>query len=326
MTPNLANAPRAVWRASTVIALVVSGVLVACTDSATEPTPTPPPDTATYDLVFEQSAFPLNASHLRIRRRGETSNTLLFGRELLGIEPTVSADGRTVVYQGYGGATNDDSDLWLVRAGEAPLRLPLPVGDVEFAPSLSPDGTRLAFVRLGEDGNTQLWVSRLDGSDRRLISANQGDVVTANASPDWSPDGLRLAWATGAPGALRIATINVDGTGRRIVSAGVAGGSDIDVDWSPDGRQLVFVRTPSSGLADLVVLTLATGQERSLGMARRNRHPAWSPDGTLIAFASTQDSDDGDYELYTVTPNGATLVRLTDDDLNQRHPVWLKRQ
>jgi Tol biopolymer transport system component len=308
--------------------VMLAGLLSACTESSTEPLPgpLPPPDTATYDLVFEQSSFPLNASHLRMRRRGEASNTLLFGRELLGIEPTASADGRTIVYQGYGGAVGDDSDLWLVRAGEEPARVPLPIGDTEFAPALSPDGSMLAYVRLGEDGNTQLWVSRIDGSDRRLLSANAPTAPAANASPDWSPDGQRLAWATGAPGALRIAVIKADGSGRQVVSAGVAGGSDIDAEWSPDGTRLVFVRTPAIVQSDLVVLTLATGAERSLGVSSRNRHPAWAPDGKTIVFASTLGQFDGDYELYSIQPDGTALTPLTDDDLNQRHPVWVRRQ
>jgi Tol biopolymer transport system component len=313
---------------SVAMSIAMSIAVAGCSDAATEPEPAPlpPPDTATYDLVFEQSAFPLNASHLRIRRRGEASNTLLFGRELLGIEPTASADGRTIVYQSYSDAVGDDSDLWLVRAGEAPTRVPLPVGETEFAPALSPDGSRLAYIRLGEDGNTQLWVSRLDGSERRLLSANGPTAVAANASPDWSPDGQRIAWATGAPGALRIAIINADGSGRQVVSSGVAGGSDIDAEWAPDGTRLVFVRSPAIAQSDLIVLTLASGVERALGLFSRNRHPAWAPDGKTIVFASTLGQVDGDYELYSIQPDGTALTPLTNDEVNQRHPVWVRRQ
>lgn len=328
MSTSPVGSAGALIRASLACVALVPVVLAGCSDGATEPGPgpLPPPDTATYDLVFEQSAYPLNASHLRIRRRGESSNALLFGRELVGIEPTASADGRTIVYQSYSDAVGDDSDLWIVRAGEAPSRVPLPVGNTEYAPALSPDGSMLAYILLGEDGNTQLWVSRVDGSDRRLLSANGPTTPAANASPDWSPDGQRIAWATGAPGALRIAVIRADGSGRQVVSSGVAGGSDIDAEWSPDGTRLVFVRSPAIAQSDLIVLTLATGVERSLGLFSRNRHPAWAPDGKTIVFASTLGQYDGDYELYSIQPDGTALTPMTDDDLHQRHPVWVRRQ
>jgi TolB protein len=309
------------------VILSLAATLAACSDSATGPVPTPDPlpDTATYDLVFEQSAFPLNASELRIRRAGDTQSSLLFGRQLLGVEPSVSADGRVLVYQGFGGAPGDDSDLWIVRANHEPERLPLPLGDVEFAPSISPDGTRLAYIRLGEDGYTHLFVSRVDGTERRELGPEVQGPGRANSTPAWSPDGTRLAFSSGAPGAMRIALINADGTGFRSVSAGVSGGSDIDAAWSPDGTRLAFVRTPSPGASDLVILTLATGVERAFGLGRRNRQPAWAPNGASIVFSSTMEADDGDTELYSVKPDGTALTRLTDDDRNQRHPIWVKR-
>lgn len=322
MTTNSVNSARAIPFALTL-------ALAACSDGATAPGPDPqdPPDTATYDLVFEQSAFPLNASVLRIQRKGEAEHAPLFGREMFGIEPTASADGRTVVYQGYGAdsAGIDFSDLWLVRADAPPQRVPLPVGETEFAPALSPDGTRLAYVRLSEQGYTELWTSRLDGSERRKVSPDGQGMATASSSPDWSPDGQRIAFAFGAPGQLRINVMNADGSNRQVVSAGVPDGADYDVDWSPDGTRLAFVRTTSPARGDLVILTIATGQERVFGLGSRTRHPAWAPDGQTIVFASTMDAPDQDFELYTVKPDGTALTRLTFDDLNQRHPIWLRR-
>ncbi len=315
-------------RKAPLLMVSLAALLTACTDSSTAPAPNPDPlpDPAAYDLVFEQSLVPLNAWELRTRRAGDASGAPLFGRETLGIEPSVSADGRTLVYQGYGAVSGDDQDLWIVRDGGAATRVPLPQGDVEFSPALSPDGTRLAFIRRGEDGNTQLYVSRVDGTERRELAAGVPGPVSANSSPDWSPDGTRIAWSNGLPGSMRIAIINTDGTGMRTVSAGGATGSDIDADWSPDGKQLAFVRTPSPGASDLVVFTLATGQERLFGLPRRNRQPQWSPDGKFLVFSSTLDVENGYAELYTIKPDGTALTRLTFDDVHQRHPIFVRRQ
>src|SRR5215217_3161069 len=37
--------------------------------------------------------------------------------------------------------------------------------------------------------------------------------------------------------------------------------------------------------------------------------PAWSPDGSRIAFAATLD---GGVEIWTISPDGSNLTRLTD--------------
>jgi Tol biopolymer transport system component len=59
-------------------------------------------------------------------------------------------------------------------------------GQSDFEPNLSPDGTRITFVR---EGN--IWVMDADGSNaRELVSLGDSFV------PRWSPDGTRIAFAT----------------------------------------------------------------------------------------------------------------------------------
>lgn len=47
--------------------------------------------------------------------------------------------------------------------------------------------------------------------------------------------------------------------------------------------------------------------------------PRWSPDGTRILFTSNRD---GDYELYTMRPDGTGVVRLTNEPGNDAHASW----
>jgi hypothetical protein len=47
--------------------------------------------------------------------------------------------------------------------------------------------------------------------------------------------------------------------------------------------------------------------------------PAWSPRGDRILFTSDRD---GDWELYTMRPDGSDLKRLTRSPGNDAHPTW----
>ena len=79
----------------------------------------------------------------------------------------------------------------------------LPPRGVSFAPfhfALSPDGTRLAFVGIAEDGHTSLWVRSLDTRVAQEVSE------TVNSTwPFWAPDSRRVAFY--ADGNLKVADI-----------------------------------------------------------------------------------------------------------------------
>jgi TolB protein len=47
--------------------------------------------------------------------------------------------------------------------------------------------------------------------------------------------------------------------------------------------------------------------------------PRWSPDGTKIAFAGRRD---GQWDLYTIAPDGSALVALTDTAGEESGPAW----
>jgi len=94
----------------------------------------------------------------------------------------------------------------VVGRGHAPEAGPtqrtsvLPPPGVSFAPfnfALSPDGTRLAFVGVGPDGQSSLWIRSLDTRVAQEIKE------TLNSeSPFWAPDSRRLGFF--ADGRLKV--------------------------------------------------------------------------------------------------------------------------
>lgn len=86
-------------------------------------------------------------------------------------------------------------------------------------PAFSPDGTRLALVRV-TGGHAHLFVAAADGTAAQQITDGPAD----DEAPAWSPDGRRLVFCSGsAEGGARKANlflVNPDGSGLRQLTEG----------------------------------------------------------------------------------------------------------
>lgn len=111
-------------------------------------------------------------------------------------------------------------------------------------PQISPDGTRVAFVRVSVDEkkdqyDTSLWIAKADGSEppRQLTSGLR------DTTPRWSPDGTHLAFVRvvekdGKPQPPQIYVLSMAGGEARAVTDIPRGAGNPA--WSPDGRTLAF--------------------------------------------------------------------------------------
>ncbi len=209
--------------------------------------------------------------------------------------------------------TSDDPPKWIWNYDDG--------FDVAQSPSISPDGTRIAYAAFKhdrwwlpeiEDHSWQIVTSALDGSNTRKLTSH-----AYKFSPSWSPDGSRIAFISGR----RVSIMDSDGSDvRRLAPDVVAKVSPLV--WSPDGRRLAFIarefigRDPDSPPGTRydpvtkkvypekeVLYTVGadgTGLTR-IGAAAGT--PSWSPDGGRIAFARI----DGNTHVAIVTtdPDGA---------------------
>jgi hypothetical protein len=116
-----------------------------------------------------------------------------------------------------------------------------------WAPNLSRDGTRVAYV----DGN-RLWIQSLlaPSSPRQFVADLTGAVPAfgdypIDATPAWSPDGTRIAYASG--GDIYVASADGAASPRRLTT-------DPRLDewpaWSPDGRTIYYVNAGATPLDD----------------------------------------------------------------------------
>lgn len=91
--------------------------------------------------------------------------------------------------------------------------------------------------------------------------------------------------------------------------------------WSPDGMQLAYVIIEDD-IPMLTIKTLETSEQVGIfNGAIDIASPAWSPQGNKIAF-SARITEDDNYQLYTIHPDGTQLQRLTHDANGGRLPLW----
>jgi Tol biopolymer transport system component len=133
----------------------------------------------------------------------------------------------------------------------------------DAAPSLSPSGAQLVFVRIS--AGDQLWM--LD-----LASGVSASLNVFGHQPAWSPSGSLIAYlALNESSSIKV--MNPDGTGARTVSR--AGSFyAFGHDWSPDSEWIVARNTARNRLE---VLNVTTGQTILLGGTAGFNGPSWKP-------------------------------------------------
>jgi Tol biopolymer transport system component len=233
--------------------------------------------------------------------------------------PVWSSGGRQIAFLSRRGESTFDLDV--VNADGSGQRT-LIHGATREPPSWSPDGLKIAFKSLRDNG---VYTVNADGSGRQRLARDSKD-------PAWSPDGRTIAFFSGA----KIYLMNADGSEHRALTRRPQ--AEVrDLAWSPDGRKLAFLRARAQGKGgcgpschDIYVVNsdgsglrnltakLAVGIRLNLDPAS---DPAWSPDGQMIAFARLNPGL-GE-PIYVVKADGSRLRNLTPKPVGAyADPAW----
>ncbi|MEV4313098.1 serine hydrolase [Actinocrispum sp. NPDC049592] len=182
-------------------------------------------------------------------------------------QPAVSPDGGQCLYvlrTTDAEADRDNHAIWLVGTSGRPRQLTRGLADM--APSWSPDGTKVAFLR-AQDGPPQVWLLPIDGGEPEQLTT----LPLGAGEPVWSPDGLKIAFSA--------ATDETPGATTPIVTE--------RLDYQADGAGLL--RTIRKHLH---VLDLTTGDCRQVTSGDWHAGgPSWSPGSTKLAFSAATAPD-----------------------------------
>ncbi len=189
------------------------------------------------------------------------------------------------------------------------------------------------------DGSDGVQLMRPDGSDRQPILASLGNTF----HPDWSHDGLRLAFEVGsADTSTDIWTSRPDGGDLQLLVDHAACPGDcryvLYPAWSPDDASIAFIRFRFDGdelvASTLEVVPAAGGDARVVYTAPARtalNYPRWSPDGASIVFefttypTDTPESGAGTGSAIAVidaTAAGAKPRVLTEPSVFASYPDW----
>jgi Tol biopolymer transport system component len=191
------------------------------------------------------------------------------------------------------------------------------------APAWSPDGSRLAFrYSLVDDRyadsfnlNSGIWIVNANGTGLRQVT-QRTPGRTWDLSPQWSPDGTRLAFfrLDVKTEAEAVFTVAVDGSDVSRVSPSSLGGANPD--WSPDGRWIVFTGEAADKSVNLYKIHPDETSLENLTRQSANGHQylsaSFSPDGTKIATARTPGAGrEGAADIIVMNAGGSNIRAVT---------------
>lgn len=171
--------------------------------------------------------------HRLVRRALPSGPEIVLSPDTVDVyDPVVSPDGARVAYRALSRITLLQSLRVMDADGSSEIVVSAPGEWTDGAPAWSPDGSRLAFVRLAKDGTSQIWRVDAEGA---AVPALVPITTELAADPAWSPDGVRFAFSQ--QGALVTSPVGGGAASAFVTAPGFA----MAPDFARDGRSLVFV-------------------------------------------------------------------------------------
>jgi serine/threonine protein kinase len=234
--------------------------------------------------------------------------------------PTVSRDGHSIAFQAT--KTIMPSAFlgsWITTRGISEGQQTRLARD-GFEPRWSPDGAKIAFLRVAPDLSTNIWTIPAVGGEEKQLTATgiyfggyaQTPCDLSVNDYSWSPDGEAIVYCSPLSGQAAVWAISLDKGGRSKLS------TDTDEDyyfsplWSPDGVRISFLSKTKRQLAGqkqisrVWVNEIESNPHVIYQTESRVRLIGWRATPNEVLIASVDSN-----ERYPNTPTNVTLSAIS---------------
>jgi Tol biopolymer transport system component/DNA-binding winged helix-turn-helix (wHTH) protein len=234
--------------------------------------------------------------------------------KLSGYAPAWTEDGREIVFWNA-----RQSGLWRISvpgsAGQStkPQRLAA-LGENAASPAISRRGHRLAYSSVSI--HSSIWrIAAPGGSkvrDEKSAGSVNGDTpfiysTRDDTSPEFSPDGKRIAFMSNRSGDLEIWVCDSDGS-NPVQLTSFRGPNVSTPRWSPDGGRIAF-DSDAEGGEDVWMIGANGGKPvRMTTHPLNDGDPSWSRDGRWIYFDSDRT---GERQVWKIPADGGEAMQVT---------------
>ena len=190
-------------------------------------------------------------------------------------------------------------------------------------PSLSPDGSRVAFSWSGDPlgpKGLDLYVKSVDSDDVLRLTRHAFDFV----APAWSPDGNQIAFFGSSKNESGLYLVQASGGGEKKLRSTYPSARNAlsNIAWS--GKTIAFADAPvAGGRQRLQLLSLETQQISQIEHNEKCQDeamPAFSHDGKLLAYACYVDS--GHFSFSIASSQGRSPHTIKELDGSTEGMTW----
>jgi len=221
-------------------------------------------------------------------------------------QPALSPDGKKVAFQWDLGEGRRPEIRVQVLGENSPRQITRQEGHYS-SPSWSPDGSALAFLRIGKEATEVLIISLETGNERLISSFTPPNYGLQHRLLDWSPNGQWLvvshSESPNKPNGLYLVSV-ATGEKRPLTNPEPMVGGDIDPHFSPDSQSVTFIRDIHRSHQEIYSISISGGPVKQLTAdAKQISSHDWIAGGQQIVFASDRG---GEFRLWKMRANAGS--------------------
>ena len=223
------------------------------------------------------------------------------------LSPAWSPTGKSIVYVDADdrGTRIATIDLRTMR----PRLFPASTRGLNITPVYTKDGKNIVWAS-GGDSPAELVLANASGDDSISVPY-VGRLGAETTSPSFSPDGKQIVFMSPVPLTPQLYTMNVDGTGLRLLTPVVPGKRSYRTgpEWSPLGDEIAYQQ--QSGDFQVWTIRIKDRVMKQLTNEGENEDPAWAPDGRHLSITRRLGAIGDPRSIWVLDKQTGRLRQLT---------------